>query len=359
MLTLGLNAWAVEPAAWGIGMSDVVDRVGRIAPRRGAQGWVIAALAVALGAACDLALAAVLGPAVPVSALGIALLAPALVCGPVPLAAAVAASCALQAWKLAEGGAGLAAALAGALEWGVMAGLFVTVISLLVEGLRTARATRRAAEAARRLAEQRTREAEALKDELRHRMRNLLSVVGGLASASFASGDQRENLRRFRGRLDAHIRAHDLVFSGERAPVPLRDLVRAVLVAFPTERLDLSGDRALVASDKAPALGLALHELATNAQKHGAWSNGVGRVRLCVEGDGAGGFRYIQWSETGGPPVDPEPARAGFGTKVLKAILIDALKGEVERELRPEGLLWRFHAGEPTVPAKDGAAVLA
>lgn len=231
----------------------------------------------------------------------------------------------------------------------------VLAIWTLIAGLRSARETRRRAEAATRLADRRREEAELLKDELRHRMRNLLSVVGGLASASFAGGEQRENLRRFRDRLDAHIRAHDLVFARAEEEISLRDLLRTVLVAFPTDRLTLEGAETVVRADAAATLGLVLHELATNAQKHGAWSTGNGVVRLRVEGDRTGGIRAIEWREAGGPSPEPAPGRKGFGSKVLGPLLTTALGGTVAQDFPLEGMVWRFTAEAGTAEVPEAA----
>jgi two-component sensor histidine kinase len=91
--------------------------------------------------------------------------------------------------------------------------------------------------------------------------------------------------------------------------------------------------------EAAQNLGLALHELATNAAKYGALSNEDGDVEIRWEiGDGR--FK-ISWQEIDGPPVSP-PAREGFGHKVVTRIVTLALEGKVDLRFEPSGLVWEL-----------------
>ena len=84
-------------------------------------------------------------------------------------------------------------------------------------------------------------------------------------------------------------------------------------------------------------MAVAVHELTTNAVKHGALSVPGGHIRIewSCAADGRFAFR---WTETGGPPVKP-PAHRGFGTRVLDRLVRGPLKGEIHRDWREEGLV--------------------
>jgi two-component sensor histidine kinase len=89
----------------------------------------------------------------------------------------------------------------------------------------------------------------------------------------------------------------------------------------------------------AQAIGLALHELSTNAGKYGALSTDTGRVdiRWGIEGE----TFTISWTESDGPPVSP-PQRRGFGTAVMKEMAERSLDGRVELDYAPSGVTWRL-----------------
>jgi two-component sensor histidine kinase len=84
---------------------------------------------------------------------------------------------------------------------------------------------------------------------------------------------------------------------------------------------------------------MALHELATNAVKHGALSVPGGRVSLRWSADGAAGLLRLRWEEAGGPPLAAAPTRRGFGSRVLEATLRVQLGGKVARDWGASGLV--------------------
>jgi two-component sensor histidine kinase len=90
----------------------------------------------------------------------------------------------------------------------------------------------------------------------------------------------------------------------------------------------------------AVALGMALHELATNAAKYGAFSNGTGQVRLAWEIANAPlpAVLRLRWSETGGPPVT-KPRRQGFGSRLIARGLAHELNGDVQLRYDPSGVV--------------------
>ena len=84
-------------------------------------------------------------------------------------------------------------------------------------------------------------------------------------------------------------------------------------------------------------LGLALHELATNAQKYGALSSGRGRVRIHWQFCEAAAKLKLTWEEQGGPPVST-PERSGFGRAMIESVVGQALEGDVKLSFPPKGV---------------------
>ena len=125
------------------------------------------------------------------------------------------------------------------------------------------------------------------------------------------------------------------------APLDLSDLVRSQLEYFgeTRSRIIFSGPPVTVPPTVAQALGMALHELATNAAKHGNLSNQLGRVEITwvVEKD----VFCMSWSEIGGPVVTATGA-AGFGNTVLKKMTETVLSGDVRIDYAPEGVVWQL-----------------
>jgi two-component sensor histidine kinase len=101
--------------------------------------------------------------------------------------------------------------------------------------------------------------------------------------------------------------------------VDLREIVRQELEPF-VDRSTVDGVNVVLGPKQAQDFSLALHELATNASKYGALSNGVGHVEIAwvITGNGQGRALSFRWREQGGPPAI-EPAQCGFGTTLLKA----------------------------------------
>ena len=200
--------------------------------------------------------------------------------------------------------------------------------------------------AARERAEARAR---TLADEMRHRVKNAFAVAGGLASQTFRHARTMEEARTaFAGRLAAMARAQDLLGEGESAD--LAGLVeRAIEPYRPADGLgpfDVEGPAMRVPAATAQALAMGLHELATNAAKHGALSVPSGRVRLSwtCEEEGAEGRRLtLEWRERGGPRVAP-PERRGFGSLLIERALAQDLGGSARLEFRPEGVVCTISA---------------
>jgi len=121
-------------------------------------------------------------------------------------------------------------------------------------------------------------------------------------------------------------------------------------------RIELKGPALVISARAAQPIGMALHELATNAGKYGALSNGSGRVEIAWSGGcGEAGERrfVISWREEGGPPVSV-PASQGFGSIVLSRMAADSLDAKVDLDFAATGLVWRLEC-----PAKSVVEVTA
>jgi PAS domain S-box-containing protein len=186
------------------------------------------------------------------------------------------------------------------------------------------------------------RERELRFGELRHRVKNLLGMVQALARRTEAEGRSGDQYRdAFLGRLEALAVAHELAFAAEGG-ADLATLVGRTLEPYAGGRTAVTiavGSAVTLAASQVQALALVLHELATNAVKHGAWSVPEGQVRVGWEVEEANGVRRLRlrWQERGGPRVTP-PAARGFGTQLVEHAAAGELGEPAELTFAPEGL---------------------
>lgn len=155
-----------------------------------------------------------------------------------------------------------------------------------------------------------------LNDELRHRMRNMLAVVQGLAYQTMHSGstEPADFYANLEGRLGALGRAHGLLASGDWENYDLATLVDEALAPFNnSRRISIAGAKCTIGAASCIPLVLLLHELATNALKYGALSNGSGHVAVRWD---AHDHIVLEWIERDGPPVAP-PKRRGLGSRLI------------------------------------------
>jgi PAS domain S-box-containing protein len=178
--------------------------------------------------------------------------------------------------------------------------------------------------------------------ELRHRMKNLVSVVQVLVSRSLAAGSDPAAARQaIAGRLQALGAAIELMQADELETAELGALVGAIVGPHrPPGRdpFDVSGAPVTLRGAQISSVALALHELGTNATKYGALSVPGGRVAIAWRTEA--GVLRLDWTETGGPPVAP-PLTEGFGTVLLRRGLLSA-PDVIELEFREEGLACRM-----------------
>jgi PAS domain S-box-containing protein len=157
--------------------------------------------------------------------------------------------------------------------------------------------------------------------ELQHRTINLLAVVQSIAQRSLAGTTSVDEAQKaFQARLQALARAHRQLTQSNWAGVPLAEVVRAQLEVFGANT-SMEGPPVILTAQQAQNFALAIHELATNAVKHGALSTPRGAVRISwsVVHNGGNNVLRFCWSERGGPPVR-QPVRRGFGSSLLQAI---------------------------------------
>ena len=180
-----------------------------------------------------------------------------------------------------------------------------------------------------------------LLDELKHRSKNMIAVVQSIARRTFATGTADDFTERFSDRLNGLACNDDALVQGNWRHADLGDLVKSHMRGFASEdntRIAINGPMVKVNPDEAQAVGLAFHELATNASKYGALSDGRGRVAIAWQLMHAGRLR-ITWRESGGPKVKP-PEQKGFGHRVMKDMAEASLNGTVDLQFHPEGVNW-------------------
>jgi len=179
--------------------------------------------------------------------------------------------------------------------------------------------------------------------ELAHRSKNQMTVIAAMAKQTARGADTvPEFVQAFERRIFGLARSTDLLLAHGVAGVDLRELLvgqidpfcpvdgKLVVVEGPSLRLN---------AQAAQILGMAAHELATNAVKYGAFASEGGRLEVTWQRrDGAIAF---VWHEEGSRPMATAPRR-GFGTTVLENMVGRSLHGEVEREVHDKGLTWRF-----------------
>jgi PAS domain S-box-containing protein len=181
--------------------------------------------------------------------------------------------------------------------------------------------------------------------EVEHRSKNILATVQGIAQLTQAA-NYAEFLKLFNERLQALAANHALLHARQWRGTPIEDLVATQLAHFggrSGDRLTVEGPACLLSPEAAQALGMALHELGTNAAKYGALSNASGRVALswAIAGEGSDRRFAMSWTEIDGPPVT-SPRRAGFGSLVMKEMIESAMRGRVQLDFARAGLRWRL-----------------
>lgn len=184
-----------------------------------------------------------------------------------------------------------------------------------------------------------------LMNELAHRSNNQLAIVQAMAAQTAYQADSLEQFQKvFAKRLRGIAISTNLLVSRDWTGVPLSDLVDRQLEPFVTDPRQLAsgGPDVFLESQAAESIGLALHELATNSMKYGAWSapEGMVTVQWAYQKNEIQSLQLeLSWTETGGPAVTP-PNKKGFGTEVIEGMIASTLSGTVELKFNVEGMIW-------------------
>ncbi|MBO0751769.1 MAG: PAS domain S-box protein, partial [Bradyrhizobiaceae bacterium] len=177
--------------------------------------------------------------------------------------------------------------------------------------------------------------------EVNHRAKNMLSVVDAIAHQTITRNPE-DFVERFSDRIQALSANQDLLVRNEWKGVEVEELVRAQLAHFADlvgTRIALQGPKLRLNPASAQAIGLALHELGTNAGKFGALSTDTGRVDIGwgTEDD----TLTMSWTEREGPHVSA-PKRRGFGTIIIATMAERSVGGRVNLGYAATGLTWRL-----------------
>jgi len=188
------------------------------------------------------------------------------------------------------------------------------------------------------------RQMELVMRELAHRSKNLLAIILSMAAQTARNSPALPEFNaRFTERLQGLAHSHDLLVQQNWRGAPIRELIRSHLDPFIEQdrtRVTLEGPDVIVDPKAAQNIGLALHELATNASKYGALSGPAGRVAIHWSATSDGAFA-LEWRELGGPRVKT-PKRRGFGQTVLERLTAQALEGQASLSFAREGVIWRI-----------------
>ena len=203
---------------------------------------------------------------------------------------------------------------------------------------------------------------ERLTAELQRRVTNLLAVIRSIFSRTLAASDSFEEVaHHFRGRLDSYARTQAALVRSSRGAVELEDLVRDELMEFHLSdgpRLRIDGPQVRLKGQSAELMGVALHELATNAAKFGMLLKDAGRLECCwaIEGEADAPRLAFWWQEHNVAVLAPAPLPFGFGRDFIETGMPYQIGAVTRFELRPGGVRCEIELALPAdVPTDDDA----
>ena len=201
------------------------------------------------------------------------------------------------------------------------------------------------------------KQAELLMREVNHRAKNMLAVVQSIARQTAAT-EPEDFIARFNDRIQALSKNQDLLVKNQWNGVDIAELVRSQLAHFEDligGRIEMKGPSLYISASAAQTLGMALHELSTNAGKYGALANADGRLEvgwsLECTGEAPETFE-ITWREYGGPSVTA-PAKKGFGSTVITRMAMESLDAKVDLDFAAAGLSWHLRCPSKEVVEGD------
>ncbi len=199
-----------------------------------------------------------------------------------------------------------------------------------------------------------------LRDELGHRLKNILTMVQAIVSQTFRKATNFEEARGvLNNRLMAIAKAQEILFAGVIGKASLASIVESAAQLYPdaleTKRFHIEGPEIIIGPKAALSLTLMLHELITNATKYGALATPQGRVSVdwsILGAENHDARLALFWRESGGPAVTA-PTRRGFGTQLIERALASDVGATISLDYHPSGLECRLNA--PLATLEDGA----
>jgi PAS domain S-box-containing protein len=197
--------------------------------------------------------------------------------------------------------------------------------------------------------------------EVNHRSKNLLSLVQAIAQQTINTKPD-DFLPRFQARIQALAASHDILVGNKWKGADLHELARSQLAHFRDlmdRRIEVRGPLVFASASAAQALGMAFHELATNATKYGALSDECGRVELgwkTTRSTKGEELFVIEWIERDGPPV-AVPSSRGFGSTVICRLAERSLDAKVELNFARTGLTWRLQCPRGVVEERAASTL--
>jgi two-component sensor histidine kinase len=195
-----------------------------------------------------------------------------------------------------------------------------------------------------------------LLNELNHRVKNTLSTVQSIALQTARQTEAPTAfVDAFEGRLLSLSKTHSALINEDWEGAELREVLESELLHYGEGRFVLEGPSVMLPPRAALALGLVIHELATNASKYGALSTPSGRVTVAwsVDASQEPPRLRLDWTERGGPRTAP-PVRRGFGSRLIERSLVGELSGSVDIHYAEEGLsLTAWAALQPGRPRAE------
>jgi two-component system CheB/CheR fusion protein len=178
-----------------------------------------------------------------------------------------------------------------------------------------------------------------LLSELDHRVKNTLATVQSISRQTMRGADSLESFyKSFESRLMAVSRTHNLLVCEHWKSAHLEQIAKAELLPYGPSRFDAVGENVHLNPRQAIALGLALHELATNAAKYGAFSKPDGTVTLTWRVDPTDNILNIRWEERDGPLVQ-QPDKKGFGSQLIENSVLGESNGTVQLHFESTGVI--------------------
>lgn len=180
--------------------------------------------------------------------------------------------------------------------------------------------------------------------ELDHRVKNVLATVGAIiVQTPKANSSLADYVAGLGDRIKSLARTHELLSHSRWHGVSLEEIIQRELAPYLADNAEIGGPYVTLKAEAAPALGMVLHELATNAAKYGAFSKPGGRLVLRWRwlGNGSPGRLIIEWREFGGLPHQ-EPSQPGYGTSIIREVIPFELGGTSDLEFASGGLRCRL-----------------